>query len=176
MVDTIRPLPDLRRTAALLAALVIVSAFALLYVQRAAAQDAEPLFACIPDTAQVSAASIQMRGADGKRANIRLDAEDIEALWALEGESIWIGYENGGWAYPADMAEMTFASYWVFGKYGGEKFWVTLYVADEYALGFVYDNTDPFADSNGEHMGYHPCGGWQLDVDSVMAVIEKLGE
>lgn len=166
------PPPDFRRTLTLLAVLVGTVWGALMYTSLPQAQMLEPIFACLESTDGITDAIVQMRGPDGKLDNYPLDTEALEALWTIEGESIWIGYDQGGWDLPAGFASLRFERYWIRGYKDGDEFWAMLRTTPDYSLAIVYENTEPFADANGEHYGYHPCGGWEITQEDVIAALQ----
>jgi len=96
-----------------------------------------------------------------------------EAVWhkllTVTGDSIWVGYENGGWDIPADAQQ--------FARLRGEQnetpvmawFWESpSQSAFVYVL--VFDNTEPFAAPSGEHYGIHPCNGFRVNRTAVLAL------
>ncbi len=169
--------PDIRRTIVLLIILIPTIIFALVYTTTVSSQEDrfdDPIFECLGDTDSISKPTLQYRRNDGMPENVPLTHQSLEKIWTLTGDSIWIGYENGGWAYPENMSEMEFERYWIFGKKSGVNFWVIIYVSDDYTYGFVFENTEAYTDSNGEHYGQHPCGGWEIDTQSARnALIPK---
>lgn len=154
MIDYVDPPPpDWKRTRRLLLLLIVTVIAAVAYSTRA-----EPILDCLGDVAELEQVTIQT----GNRNRPLTDAQ-LEAIAAIEGESIWIGYEHGGWDYPDGIEAMSFTRYWIFGKRDGVKFWVILYIGAEWSYGFTFANTEPYADANGEHYGQHPCDGYAID-------------
>ena len=157
----LEPPPNWRRTRRLLAALAGVVIAALAYSVRA-----DAIVGCLGTPEDIDRATVQV----GNR-NTPLTGEQIAALFEVQGESIWVGYENGAWAYPPGFKEMEFERYWIFGTRGGVKFWVILYVGAEWSYGFTFSNTDAYADAQGAHYGQHPCYAWETDGAAVVAVL-----
>jgi len=83
-------------------------------------------------------------------------------LWQdVMGESIWVGYENGGFDLPD---KRYFLSDVLFKTSKGERYmWIvashsipdTIYV-------FPFKSMEPYADANGDHYGVHPCGAYRV--------------
>lgn len=157
------PRPSWKRTRRLLLLLAVVVIAALVYTTRA-----EPILDCLGDVADLDHVTVQV----GNR-NRPMTAAQIEALATVEGESIWIGYERGGWNYPPGFKEMTFTRYWVFGKREGVRFWVILYIGAEWSYGFTFSNTEVYADANGQHVGQHPCYAYEVDGRDVIAALAE---
>jgi hypothetical protein len=160
-----------RRTLALLAVLAGTVCGAVVYVMHVRAEP-EPVFACLEGTDGVTDVTAQMPGPDGKLGNFDLDADAIDALWAIEGESIWAQDGSYGWVLPADFASIRYERYWIRGYKDGVEFWAVFRVSDDYSIGLVYKNTEPYADANGEHAGYHPCGGWEVAQADIIAALQ----
>lgn len=133
----------------------------------------ERIFSCLGETNDITNAEIQRVDDEGRLRNFPLDSADLEPIWTLRGRSIWVGYANGGWDYPEGLEEWASDRYWIKGDKAGTPFWAIIYVTDhDYAYGYVFDNTVAFTDSNGEHYGQHPCGGWELDSATVEQVLQ----
>lgn len=85
-------------------------------------------------------------------------SEDTWQEWQeLEGRDLWLGYENGGWETSGDER-------WA-GRLIGRDFEVWLFHSEtrqEYDI-LPFANTRAYADSQGNHYGVHPCGGWAVD-------------
>lgn len=161
--------PSYRRTLMLLAVLAGTVCGSLIHVLRVQAE-AERIFACLDGTDDVTA-TVQKRGADGKRRNVALTADEIAALWEIEGESLWAGYDAGGWALPPDFAQMRFEKTFVRGEKAGVEFWAMFRFSEAFSMATVYENTTRFADANGEHAGYHPCDSWRIDGETARAAL-----
>ena len=87
-------------------------------------------------------------------------------LQQIEGRDLWMGYENGGWETTGDeygVQKLSGADYEVWIFYSPTR--------NEYDL-LPFANTALFADTNGEHYGMHPCGGWAVPVDALDMIIE----
>lgn len=126
MIDYVDPPPpDWKRTRRLLLVLIVTVIAAVAYSTRA-----EPILDCLGDVSELEHVTIQT----GNRNRPLTDAQ-LQAIAAIEGESIWIGYENGGWDYPDGIEAMSFTRYWVFGKREGVRFWVILYIGAEWSYG-----------------------------------------
>jgi hypothetical protein len=96
--------------------------------------------------------------------------EQWQALSVLPGDSVWIGYDAGGWGIPADIQGA-----WLITqkpRKGGMEVWIwhSEATGDYYLFPFV--SMERFADKNGEHYGVHPCGGWRVDGEAFGAVID----
>ena len=126
----------------------------------------EPILDCLGDVSDLDRVTVQVHA-----RNRPLTSTQLEALAAVDGESIWIGYAAGGWDYPPGFKEMTFTRYWVFGKRDGEWFWVMLYIGAEWSYGFTFSNTEVYADANGEHLGQHPCFAASFDGRDVIEAL-----
>jgi len=105
-----------------------------------------------------------------------LDAAAIRAVLQLDASrSFWVGYAAGGFAWPADVRPaltltLTMAD-------GGER-WVDVYWSEQtpdayYALPSA--NPTPYADSNGEHYGTHPCAAILMTGAEYRALLDALG-
>ena len=143
--------PNYRRTAALLGALVGVVLWALVY--STALAQAERVFACLGEPTGVSAVRIS------RTARETVSAAEIETLWQTAGESLWVGYDAGGWDARANVTGET-----VFydGLKDGARWWALFKIGAERTIAYVFANTVPYADANGAHYGHHPCGGWEV--------------
>jgi hypothetical protein len=92
-----------------------------------------------------------------------VDMPEWDDLLALEGVSVWVGYDAGGWDVPEDIhnhGRITGTQY-------GERVEVWVWHSDQsdrYYL-FPFSSMRRFADSNGEHYGVHPCGGFEVVID-----------
>ena len=164
MIDYVDPPPpNWKRTRRLLVVLIVTVIAALAYTAQA-----EPILDCLGDAADLDDVTVQT----GNR-NRPMTTAQLDALAAVDGESIWIGYERGGWDYPDGFKEMTFTRYWVFGKREGVRFWVILYIGAEWSYGFTFSNTEVYADANGEHIGQHPCYAYAFDGRDVIAALAE---
>ena len=162
-IATVDPPPNWKRTRRLLVLLAVVVIAALAYTSQA-----EPILDCLGDVADLEQVTIQT----GNRNRPLTDAQ-LEAIAAIDGESIWVGYENGGWDYPDGIEAMSFTRYWIFGKRDGVRFWVILYIGAEWSYGFTFSNTEVYADANGEHIGQHPCYAYAFDGRDVIAALAE---
>lgn len=158
------PMPNYARTRRLL---LILAAVLLVAVLRSAAYG-EPILDCLGDVSDLERVTVQVHA-----RNRPMTSAQLESLAAVDGESIWIGYENGAWDYPPGFKEMTFTRYWVFGKRDGAWVWVMLYIGAEWSYGFTFANTEVYADANGEHVGQHPCAAYALDGRDVLAAMAE---
>ncbi len=87
-----------------------------------------------------------------------ISADIWQQLTEIDGDSIWIGYDAGGWSVPNDIV----GAWKITGDNGNSEIWVWQ-SENEYAYYvFPFANTELFADGNGNHYGMHPCGGWQI--------------
>ena len=130
------------------------------------AADGEQILDCLGDVSNLDRVTVQVHN-----RNRPMTSAQLEALAAVDGDDIWIGYERGGWDYPPGFKEMTFTRYWVFGKRDGEWFWVMLYIGAEWSYGFTFSNTEVYADNQGRFLGQHPCFAFEVDG---RAVVEAL--
>lgn len=127
---------------------------------------------CDAQPSRVVRATVWQRTSDGQWLiqGIRSERAVIDAACALQGPSIWIGYERGGWAWPSDVAlETCLQLVWK------NRHTTHLYVyasVSTPALRYVvvFKDMTIFADSNGQHVGQHPCGGYAVSVEAVEAV------
>lgn len=163
MIPFVEPPPNWKRTRRLLMLLIVVVIAALVYTARA-----EPILDCLGDVAELERVTVQVNN----RNRPMTDAQ-LQAIAEIDGESIWIGYERGGWNYPAGIEDMDFTRYWIFGRRDGVRFWVILYVGAEWSYGFTFANTEVYADANGEHVGQHPCDGYTFDGREVIAALAE---
>lgn len=106
-----------------------------------------------------------------------LDAEDIRTIINLQaGPSFWVGYENGGFAWTNDvMPELTLT----FTASDGTERWLDVFWSEQtpdvyYVLPF--SNPTPYADSNGEHYGTHPCAAFTITTAQYAALLDTLGD
>jgi hypothetical protein len=104
-----------------------------------------------------------------------MDSNDIQLVLNLNaGHDIWIGYENGGFAWLNNrMPVLTMTMYMV----DGDERWVEIYQSPDdleaYYL-LAYWNTDWYADSAGNHPGYHPCSAIQLTASEYEQLVAGL--
>lgn len=160
-IATVDPPPNWKRTRRLLVLLAVVVIAALAYTSQA-----EPILDCLGDTADLDHVTVQVAN-----RNRPMSAAQLEALARVDGDDIWLGYAAGGWDFPPGFKEMEFTRYWIFGKREGVRFWVILYVGAEWSYGFTFSNTEVYADSNGEHLGQHPCYAFEVDERDVIAAL-----
>ena len=91
--------------------------------------------------------------------------EQWTALQQVEGRDLWLGYENGGWFTTGDER----GAYKMIGE--GYEIWVFYSPSrHEYDL-LPFANTEIFADANGDHLGMHPCGGWAVERERIMRLL-----
>lgn len=143
------PAPSYLRLLAELIALVVLVYYGL----NVADAEADRPFACLGDLDGVTAVRIT------NTARETVTADELAALWALEGESLWVGYERGGWS---DRAHISGRTVFYDGLKDGRRWWALFKIGDTRTVVYVFDNTEPHADVDGNHYGYHPCGGWEL--------------
>lgn len=155
--------PNYLRTLALLIVLAVLTLYGL-----SLPAQAEPILDCLGDVSELERVTVQTNA-----RNRPMSDAQLEALATVDGASIWVGYENGGWDYPPGFKEMEFARYWIFGKREGVRFWVILYVGAEWSYGFTFANTEVYADANGQHVGQHPCDGYTFDGREVIAALAE---
>ncbi|MBK9122794.1 MAG: hypothetical protein IPM16_06690 [Chloroflexi bacterium] len=143
------PAPSYLRLLAELIALVVLVYYGLNVADAAA----ERPFACLGDVDGASAIRIT------NTARETVTPDELAALWALEGESLWVGYERGGWSERAAIrGETVFYD----GLKDGARWWALVKVGAAYSVVYVFANTERYADVNGDHYGHHPCGGWEI--------------
>lgn len=106
-----------------------------------------------------------------------LDAAAISAVLQLDAShSFWAGYEAGGFAWPDDVRPELALT---FTMADGSERWLDVFWSEQapdayYALPFA--NPTPYADSNGEHYGTHPCAAILMTGTEYEALIAALGE
>ncbi len=96
-------------------------------------------------------------------------------LWlTLNGESMWIGDENGHWDIPEDthgyVNDIT-----IYGIQDGEiiQVWIRYSESTEHYYLLSFDNMIPHTDENNENYGIHPCGGWEIDKKKIDFLIDS---
>lgn len=113
-------------------------------------------------------------GYDRAGVDYALDSEAINVILAIDGDSFWIGYENGGFDWPDDVQpELTLT----LDMADGDQRWVDVYWSKQtpevyYVLPYV--TIEPYADSHGEHWGTHPCAAIRITADAYAALIEAM--
>jgi hypothetical protein len=127
---------------------------------------------CDAQPSRVVRAALWKYASDGRwrPCGIRSERRLIDAACALEGPSIWVGYERGGWAWPVDTAlEAALRLTW---KNRHETHVYIYAAASTPALRYavVFKDVRRFADAKGEHMGEHPCGGYAVASEAVEAI------
>lgn len=94
----------------------------------------------------------------------------ITAAMALQGESIWVGYDAGGWSWPDDVElYVAVELHWR----NRHNTWLYVYVSrttPDVHYVQVFKDMRRFADANGDHMGEHPCGGYAVPVEMIERV------
>lgn len=95
-------------------------------------------------------------------------------LLAIDGDSIWVGYENGGWDVPSDVIGI-----WkITGTQNDEPIeiwiWRTRVERPYRYFVFPFANTELYADKNGEHFGQHPCGGWEIESAPLLNFVSRV--
>lgn len=95
--------------------------------------------------------------------------DDVPDEWRwlrdVEGVTIWIGYDEGGWDVPADLypypvrvlsaespTDNHMMEIWI--GYAPSTPGVTYW--------WIFDDVSVFADSAGAHEGIHPCGAYAV--------------
>lgn len=131
----------------------------------------EPILDCLGDVSNLDRVTVQVHN-----RNRPLTSAQLEALAAVDGESIWIGYERGGWDYPPGFKEMEFTRYWIFGKRDGVRFWVMLYIGAEWSYGFTFSNTEVYADNQGRFLGQHPCYAYSFEGVDVLDALKDVNQ
>lgn len=113
-------------------------------------------------------------GYDRAYVEYQLDADAIGALLAIDGDSFWIGYERGGFAWPDDVRWVLNVTLWM---QNGDERWIEVYGAastpDVYYV-LPYANTVAYADSNGEHWGTHPCAAVTISGEAFEAIMAEM--
>jgi hypothetical protein len=102
-------------------------------------------------------------------------AIDWQSWLGLEGVSVWVGYENGGWDVPADITgidertgELRRNDYTIYGWQHGEHVQVWIRYSETTGDYYLF----PFADTSTEDGAMHPCGGWRVDGEAFEVVID----
>lgn len=104
-----------------------------------------------------------------------MDSNAIQVAINIKADrSFWVGYENGGFDWRPDIRPvLTMTMYMV----DGDDRWIEVYFSnqtpDVYYL-LPYSNTDYYADANGLHPGYHPCGAFLLTVAEYENLVSSL--
>jgi hypothetical protein len=107
----------------------------------------------------------------------QLGAEAIQAVLNINAtRSFWVGYENGGFAWAHDVAPLLTLT---FEMTDGSERWFDVFWSEQtpdayYALPFA--NPTPYADSNGEHYGTHPCAAILMTGAEYRALLDALGD
>ncbi len=104
-----------------------------------------------------------------------LGPQAIQAMLNINADrSFWVGYENGGFAWPDDVQPALTLTFTL--ADGGER-WVDVYWSPQtpdvyYMLPFA--DPTPRADANGEHYGTHPCAAILMTEQEYRALIAAL--
>jgi len=107
----------------------------------------------------------------------QLSPEAIQTVLNVNADrSFWVGYENGGFAWTNDVAPLLTLTFMMA---DGSERWFDVFWSEQtpdayYALPFA--NPTPYADSNGEHYGTHPCAAILMTAAEYDALIEALGD
>lgn len=90
-------------------------------------------------------------------------------------QSIWRGYQSAEpFAQPSDAFK-----HWSVTMTGtdGTEQWIYLLdsaqTPDTFYI-YVFDNVEPFADTNGNHYGIHPCRAFSADANSVHNWLQEI--
>jgi len=100
-----------------------------------------------------------------------IDTEQWQTLTRIEGNSVWVGYSDGGWNVPADVI----GAWQIEGDIDNSPVSIWIWSSEQTGAYYIFPfaDTSLFADSNGQHYGMHPCGGWRVDhSDFIIPVIE----
>lgn len=114
-------------------------------------------------------------GYDAQFVEYALDVDTINALLSMPAdESFWVGYENGGFEWPPDVRPVLTLT--LVGVDGDER-WIDVFWSEKtperyYALPFPIST--PYADSNGEYFGTHPCAAVVWTAVQYTALIAEL--
>jgi hypothetical protein len=113
-------------------------------------------------------------GYDRAYVEYALDADAINALLAIDGDSFWVGYERGGFAWADDVQPVLTVTLWMA---DGDERWIDVYGAastPEVYYVLPYANTVAYADSNGEHWGTHPCAAVTISAGEFEAIMAEM--
>lgn len=114
-------------------------------------------------------------GYDNTGQEYTLGTEAIRAVLDIStARSFWVGYEQGGFAWPANARPVLSLSMWL--EDGGER-WLDAYWSPDtpdlyYVLAFY--RTDTYTDANGQHEGQHPCQAVLLTAADYDRLIDAL--
>jgi hypothetical protein len=127
------------------------------------AQEAGPVIECLPDDiwgAQISGPTWMQP--------LPLDTEDWENLGQLQGvPDVWVGYDNGGFDVSGDAYRL-----WTIQAYAGNNpimVWINYSRSANEFYWFPFANIVPYADTNGDHYGPHPCGAFRVSYEDVIS-------
>lgn len=103
------------------------------------------IFACLLNAKMDT---ISTYGVDAVQAP--MSAERWQDWLTLEGDSIWVGYERGGWDVPDDIRPL----YKLRGTQDGAP--VEVWIWTDGVNVYIF----PFADTTVANFAMHPCGGY----------------
>jgi len=97
-----------------------------------------------------------------------IDPESWNNLLQIKGRDIWLGYDQGGFDVPEDIIPL-----FRFRGIGEENQAVELWIwwarsTPASLYWFPFPSVVPFADSNGDHYGIHPCGAYIVNFNDFL--------
>lgn len=115
-------------------------------------------------------------GYDHNGEMILFNQDNIAAFFQLDSSrDFWIGYENGGFSWPADVKFELIATLYLS---TGEERQIELMYSESSNRYYVlfYRETGTYADANGEHLGQHPCRVFWITSEEYQALRASIGE
>lgn len=88
------------------------------------------------------------------------------------GHNIWLGYEQGGFAWPEDVKLMKWLRWGT--SVGTRHIWIVFSMSTPdmyYILPFV--SMEISTDSEGKHRGVHPCGAFAVERKVIDTLLDK---
>lgn len=145
-------------------AAVLVIFFALLFGKERE-QPIQPALACL---GEFHDARIERDGLQDM-----IPPEDIPSWQGILGQSVWVGYEQGGFDIPDDTAD--YFTIYAVGEAGNEvQIWVwEAPSTPDWLYVLPFNNTTPYSDANGEHFGVHPCGAFRVNAFDVYLLLSR---
>lgn len=125
-------------------------------------------FACVAD-----ATDLRLYRWRHYHDGIKLETSQWDELQSLSGNSIWLGYDGGGWDVPDDVK----GQWKIIGTMDGEPVEIWLWAntdTDRYYV-LSFDNTGLYGyGDNNEHYGMHPCGNGAVSKFAILNIVARI--